>query len=328
MDIRVFFRTVRRSVYSSDFNRNIMVFLACLAMAGIAWLMMTLNDSYEQEISVVVRYVNVPRNAVLTSNESDTLRVNVRDKGFSLLSYLAGRERETVDIDFPHYAHANGMGVVSAADLSRKVAALLPASMKVTSVKPEKWTFYYNYGERKKVPVKWRGTVAPEKSFFIAQTHIEPDSVVVYASPQKLDSIHEVYTEQLDYVDVRDTLRVKARLRRQDGVKLLPGEVSLTFCPDVLTEGSISDIPVVGINMPEGKVLRTFPGKVSVKFVTGMKNYQALSKYGFLVVADYDQLKDNKQSQCQLKLTRVPSGVWRARLEVEEVDYLIEDKTP
>jgi hypothetical protein len=297
-----------------------------LLLSGIFWLMMTFNETYEKEIVLPVRYVNVPQSAVLTSGESDSIHVNISDKGFSLFAFIYSRDSHTIDIDFTKYALPDGIGSVPAIDLQHMIEQLLPTSAKITSLKTEKLVFYYNNGEKKKVPVRWRGHLKTDPHYFIAKTLIEPDSVTIFASREKLDSIHYVYTRELNYSDIHDTLIVTSELQRMQGVKIVPNRVKINIQTDVLTEETIDSIPVVGINMPKGKVLRTFPSRVSVKIVTGMKNYKAIMPSDILVVADYEQFKDETSDKCTLQVKKVPEGVSRATLNVKQVDYLIEEQ--
>jgi hypothetical protein len=318
-------RAIRNFLFSKT-NREFLIFLFFLLVAGLFWLMMTLNETFETEVKFYVRYVHVPQNVVLTSGDIDSVRVNVRDKGFSLFSFIHTQDPQPVDIDFNKYAGTNGTGYVSAIDLQRLFEHRLPASAKITSVKIERLVFYYNHGEQKKVPVRWRGHITPDPHYFLSKTIITPDSVTVFSSHEKLDSIDYVYTEELNYADFHDTLFVQSRLHGASGIKIVPQKVSITFLTDILTEERIDSIPVVGINMPEGKVLRTFPSRISVKIVTGMKNYRALTPADFVVVADYKQFADNKASKCPIQLKRIPEGISKAVLEVNQVDYLIEEK--
>lgn len=84
-------------------------------------------------------------------------------------------------------------------------------------------------------------------------------------------------------------------------------------------------IPVQGINLPKGKVLRTFPAKVSVKFITGVNVYRNLSADDFSVIVDYNELKNSTSEKCTLQLRQVPQGITHATLVTKQVDYLIED---
>lgn len=317
--------TIRDFLFSKT-NREFLIFLLFLLLSGIFWLMMTFNETYEKEIVLPVRYVNVPQSAVLTSGESDSIHVNISDKGFSLFAFIYSRDSHTIDIDFTKYALPDGIGSVPAIDLQHMIEQLLPTSAKITSLKTEKLVFYYNNGEKKKVPVRWRGHLKTDPHYFIAKTLIEPDSVTIFASREKLDSIHYVYTRELNYSDIHDTLIVTSELQRMQGVKIVPNRVKINIQTDVLTEETIDSIPVVGINMPKGKVLRTFPSRVSVKIVTGMKNYKAIMPSDILVVADYEHFKDETSDKCTLQVKKVPEGVSRATLNVKQVDYLIEEQ--
>ena len=308
-------------------NREFLIFLFFFAVAGIFWLMMSLNETYEQEVRIPVRYTNIAKNAVLTSPETDTIRATISDKGYVLLTYLYGDALHPIDIDFKTYSHANGSGSISASELSKMVSRQLAASSKLVNVKPEKLSFYYNYGEKKVVPVRWRGNVTPEALYYLAGVTYNPDSVTIYASRAKLDSIHEVYTESRHYSDFHDTLTINAQLAKLSGVKIVPQQVRISFITDVLTEESINDVPIVGINLPPGKVLRAFPAKVTVKFVSGVKTLRSLSPSDFLVVADYNEIiKNPSQTCCPISLQKVPEGVSRVTLIPTQVDYLLEEQ--
>lgn len=166
----------------------------------------------------------------------------------------------------------------------------------------------------------------PEYLYFISHVDYSPDSVDVYASKERLDSIHAVYTEILNYANFRDTLIVNSDLQKIQGVKTVPAKVRITFYTDVLTEESMSDIPILGIHMPPGKVLRTFPSKVTVNFVTGVSQYRRLTPNDFTVVVDYNEIRQHPSDKCNIYLKSVPHGISRATLSVNQVDYLIEEE--
>lgn len=316
-----------RDFLFSKANREFLVFVSFLLLSGVFWLIMTLNETYEQEVTFEVNYTNVPKNVVITSGEKDRVKAVISDKGFNLLNLIYGQTNPSVDVDFGKYALSDGTGTVASADIQHLMEQHLAAPAKVVSIKTEKLAFYYNFGEKKKVPVHWHGTVTPEQRYYVTETIIEPDSVVVFAARQKLDSIFSVSTVALSESNFRDTLVIEAVLRKMPGVKTVPDRVKMTFLTDVLTEEHIDNVPIVGINMPEGKVLRTFPASVTVRFVTGMKTYRSLSASDFQVVADYKQFSQSDASQCDITLSRFPEGVSRPALNVTQVDYLIEEQS-
>jgi len=287
---------------------------------------MTLNETYEQEFSIPVTVVGVPKNVVLTSEETDTIRMTIRDKGITLAAYMYGDMLKNVKINFKPYAHNNGTGIVTTSELQKIVYQHLVSSSKIISTKPDKLEFFYNYGANKRVPVRWTGRVIPEDLYFISRVKYYPDSVDVYASQALLDSISVVYSENLNYVNFRDTLVVNANLEKIKGVKMVPDHIKMEFFTDVLTEEKLDGIPVEGINMPPGKILRTFPMKVTVSFVTGVSVYRSLKPEDFTIVADYDEIAANPSEKCRIYIKKSPPGISRVHLNINEVDYLIEEQ--
>lgn len=309
------------------FNREFLIFLFFLALSGAFWLMLTLNENYEREVSVPVVITNVPRNAIITGTSVDTVRFTVRDKGYMIGAYVYGKTVRQITVDFAASSHADGTGRVSYAELVRKISALIYKSSKLVSVKPSSISFTYNYGQHKKLPVHILGSVRAAGSYYLSEAHFSPEVVSVYGSKHLLDSLSCVYTERLNISNITDTTRIEVGLRPIKGAKIVPSKVSLTLYPDVLIESPI-DVQITAVNMPDGKVLRTFPQHVTVIAVCGSSQVRHLKRKGsdkdFLVVADYNDIMRNPSDKCKLVLRRMPGYVKSARLETSAVDYLIE----
>ena len=304
------------------------MFIFFVGLSGIFWLSLTLNETYEKDFAVPVSIADIPKNAVLTSEEVDTIHVTIRDKGLLLVGYKYGDALRHLRLPFRNYTFNNGSGVVPASEIQKYIYRNLSSSSKITSIKPDKLEFFYSFGSKKQVPVRWSGRVIPEELYFISRVAYDPDTITIYASQEKLDSISMVYTEQLNYANFRDTLTVDCNLAKLKGVKTVPDHIRISFFTDVLTEERISNIPIVGINLPEGKVLRTFPAKTSVSFVAGVSIYRNLKPEDFTIIADYQEIKKNPMEKCHIYLKKVPNGISRARLETNMVDYLVESQEP
>ena len=93
----------------------------------------------------------------------------------------------------------------------------------------------------------------------------------------------------------------------------------------MLTEEAI-EVPITAINMPPGMVLRTFPSKVTVRFTIGASLFRTIKPNLFKVVVDYEELAANPSDKCTLQLRSVPRSVSKASLEIDRVDYLLEQQ--
>lgn len=307
------------------FDRKFLI-LFFLALSSIFWLMMTLNETYEQEIVVPVSLMNVPKNAVITTEVDSTLRVTVRDKGYTLVTYMYVERVRPIKINFATYANKNtGYGVVPAADLQKMVYQRLIGSSRIVSLNPDKVDFYFNYGLSKTVPVRMSGSVTPERSYYLARTRFWPERVTVYASKAILDSISHASTAPVRIVNFSDTVVREVKLAKIKGVKFVPSSVRMGLYPDILTEESV-EVPIRPVNVPEGKALRTFPSRVNVRFIVGASMFRDVKPEQFEAVVDYNEVASRSSDKCNVYLRTSPQNVRDARLVVQQVGYLIEQQ--
>lgn len=316
---------VRNFLFSSA-NREFLTFFFFLVLSTIFWLMTALNETYEREIGVPAYLVNTPKNVVVTSDMEDTVRVTVRDKGFALLAYTYGEGIRPINVNFQSaITRQSGYGVVSSQELMKMINQRFSGSSKIVQVKPDRLDFHYNYGLSRQVSVKMSGHVVPGKSFYLARTRFWPEKVTVYGSKQALDSLRFVKTVPINITNFNDTVLRTVALETIKGVKIVPNTVRIGLYPDILTEENI-EVPITAINMPEGKVLRTFPQRVTVNFIVGASMFRSISPEQFAVVVDYNEIIDHPSDKCSIHLRETPQGVRNARLKMTQVDYLIEEQ--
>lgn len=316
---------VRNFLFSSA-NREFLTFFFFLVLSTIFWLMTALNETYEREIGVPAYLVNIPKNVVVISDMEDTVRVTVRDKGFALLAYTYGEGIRPINVNFQSaITRQSGYGVVSSQELMKMINQRFSGSSKIVQVKPDRLDFYYNYGLSRQVSVKMSGHVVPGKSFYLARTRFWPEKVTVYGSKQALDSLRFVKTVPINITNFNDTVLRTVALETIKGVKIVPNTVRIGLYPDILTEENI-EVPITAINMPEGKVLRTFPQRVTVNFIVGASMFRSISPEQFAVVVDYNEIIDHPSDKCSIHLRETPQGVRNARLKMTQVDYLIEEQ--
>lgn len=314
-----------RDFMFSIVNKEFLIFLFFLALSGVFWLLTALNETYEKEYTFEVSLAGVPRNVVLTGDLEDTVRVTIKDKGFTLLAYSYSDMLHKLQFRFSQYSNERtGRGQIPIADAQKQIYQQLYGSSKVTSIKPDKLAFYFNYGISKKVPVRFEGSVKSAASYYLAQIKIIPESVKVYAIKETLDSITYMSTEDVMITNLTDTIERRVKLRHIKGVKIIPERVNVKFYPDILTEYEV-EVPINAVNVPAGKTLRTFPSRVKVKFTIGASMVRSLKEEDFRVEADYSELTTSQQSdKCQLHIKAAPHNISHPRLEFNRVDYLIE----
>ena len=316
------------------FNKEFLIFLFFLVLSGGFWLIMTLNETYEREFSVPLRLTEVPRNVVITSEPDSVVRFTVRDKGYMIAYYELDNTFRPIYADYKLYCDGRSRGDISVADLQRQIYLQLSKSSKIASIKGGKFSFSFNFGRHKKVPIRILGTVTPGNNYYLARVDFMPDSVEVYAVRNVLDSIQTVYTERLHITNFTDVKETTVDLRKFTNAKCIPSRVKMKLYPDVLTEESV-EVPIEAINIPENKVIRTFPSKIKVSFVVGAYRMRSMPKnaetkellpVGFRVVVNYEEIMKKHSEKCSVYVISSPNGVRNVRLAVNSVDYLIEQR--
>ncbi len=323
--LSLFLKTIRNSLLVL-INKEFLIFLYFLLLSGAFWLGLTLNETVEREIPMAVKLTNVPSNVIITTDITDTIIVTVRDKGFALLPYVYGDKLSPVALNFATYANKSiGRGFVPVTDIQKSVQQMLYASSKITQIKPERLDFFFNYGASRRVEIKLSGQVTASKNHYIANVRFWPEKVTVYANEAILDSIKAVYTEEVNFSNISDTLFQVVQLTPIRGAKIVPSSVHIGIYADILTEAFV-DVPITAVNMPKGKLLRTFPTKVRVHFTVGANMYRNVSPSMFRVIVDYNDIADAPSDKCRIRLVRMPSFVSLARPEIHQVDYLVEQQ--
>lgn len=315
-----------RNFLLSNRSREFLVFLFFVLVSFAFWLLQTLDDIYQTEFKVPIRLKNVPKEVVMTSELPEEVRVQVEDRGTVLLNYMLGRTFFPVTFDFSDYAEAGTHVHISSSELAKRISAQLNVSTKLLSIHPDTIDFIYTKGKARKLPVRLRGKVTPARQYYISHIGFHPDSVMVYAPDEVLDTLVAAYTQEVCIEDVCDTLSERVKLHRLKGVKFIPDYNDLSVYVDMYSEKTV-EVPVVGINFPAGKVLRTFPSKVKVTFQVGLKNFKSVTADDFFIGVSYEDIKKMKGDQLPLTVGKAPACVSHIRIQTSEVDYLIEQQT-
>ena len=306
-------------------SREFLIFLFFILVSFSFWLLQVLNDEYETELSIPIRMKQVPENVVLTSSLPSEMKVSVKDRGTVLVNYLLGQTFYPVTIDFEDYADRGNQVRFLSRSLDKRISSQFNQSTKLLSVKPDTLELIYTRAKAKKVPVRLRGEVKAERQFYISDIVYSPDSVMVYAPNEILDTITAAYTENLYLEQVADTTHRRVNLKPVKGARFTPSYNDVTFYVDIYSEKSV-EVPVMGINFPDDKTLRTFPSKVQVTFQVGLSQFKHVTEEGFKVVVDYHALEGNGDEKCKLHLLESPANVTHVRINPKEIDYIIEQK--
>lgn len=306
-------------------NKEFLIFLFFFFVSAAFWLLQSLNEVFEVRLKVPLKLEHVPSDVVITSDLPAELNVTVKDKGTVLVRYLYGMEMMPVRVDYRDYDQGGPGGRVSVllANVQKNIQAQLLSSTQIISLKPDTLEYFFSKGARKTVPVRLTGDVETSPEYYLQRVSFSPDSVEVLAPAAILDTIAEAATVPVYLAGLEADKKLTLGLRKIRGAKFIPERVDVNVKVDLYTEKTVS-VPIIGINFPGSKDLRTFPSKVNVTFRVGMSRFKDITEDDFVLAVTYEELLKVDSAKLKLHLKSMPPGVSNVRIEPSEVDYLIE----
>ncbi len=313
------------NVLTRLFNHDALTFLFFLAVAGIFWLLQTMNDSFDVEVMVPLHLDSIPENVMITTEPPSEVAATIRDRGSTLVRYWRHRELKPISLNFGKYDNGSVTARVQIpqSTIQRAIEEMLDGTSHVQSVRPDTIEFYYNRGLHYRLPVRVCGTVTTSPQSYLMGIETTPDSVDVYAPTAILDTMQAAYTKAVSLQDLTSSVTTRTQLVGIKGVRYEPREVELKAKVDFYTEKTV-EVPIIGLNFPADKALRTFPAKAKVTFRIGSAQFQQVNSENFVLAATYEELLQNVPTKYHLHLKSLPRGVSNVRISPQDVDYLIE----
>ena len=302
-------------------SREFFLFLFFIFVAAGFWLIQTLDNDYETDITIPVRLRDVPDDVVITSDPVSSVKVHVRDKGTLLFNYIMGKVFSPLNIDF--VAGEGSHVQIPSSSFSKMITSQLSSSTQVVSVTPDTLDYYYSTGQAKLVPVRFQGMATAGPRHYLSDTIFTPDSVHVYTPLALLDTIKAAYMEPQEFRGIDDTLRKEVHLKSARGAKIVPDVSTLTLAVDMYTEKTV-EVELHGINFPPDKQLRSFPSKVAITFQCGLRQYNDLTSDDFHIFVSYEDLMKLGNQKYSVRLRNIPKGATNIRFNPAQVDFLIE----
>lgn len=311
-----------KKLTSARANHEFLVFCVFLCISICFWFLQVFKENANASMEYEFRLVNVPKNIIITSQIPHSVSANVSGRGFAILEYIADMQKRSLEVDFSQFTCSDGLATLSSTTLKRIISKTLSSGVRLASTNPQSIDLFYSQGERKRVPVEFKGKLTAGSQYLVCGVFCQPDSVDVYAPLDKLDSIETAYTVATAYSNLEDTSVVSMPLQTQKGVKFVPDSVQVTICVDLFSEKTLT-LPIYCENIPQNKLLRTFPLNAKVTFHVSATRFNSISENDFSLVVDYNTIKSGAK-KCKLIMRDKPSDITHLRISPEYVEYVVE----
>jgi hypothetical protein len=288
------------------------------------WLLQNLQQEYEIELFIPVRYTNMPEEMVSMNSYPQEIAVKVRDKGNVLINYSWLHSFNPVEVNMSEI-RKEGSLLVTRRMIEASIARQLLSTTSLLGIEPQTITVEYAEIHNKEVPVQLDISVSLEPGYqFSGLMTIVPEKVHLYANNNALDTITSVKTVFSEIKNANQTREIKVRLQKITGVQMDPDEVTVTVPVEEFTEKRMM-LVVKCSDLPEKYTLRTFPSSVEVVCNVPISRFRDLDETDFEIQIPFRDFEANQSSgKLQLYLTKQPLWITHPVINPDMIEFIIE----
>ena len=307
-----------RQIVSKCIGRQTVVFLVFLVISSILWLIKSLNESIQRNLTCDVRIVNVPDSVTFISRVPSKIFLNVHGRGTQLIKYQLGGD-PILEIDFPKFSRGNLL-TLTENDLTSSLQSLLGSEIRIQRTDIDSLNLLFTTLPGKVVTVKPDCNVKPViTARLIGNPVMTPSTVKLYAPTKSKLNLTSVSTEPIDAKDIKESFTVRTRVIAPQGVRAIPDSVDVHFNIEQLAYRS-EEVPIMTINTPPNIKLIPNPPTVKVDYLVPASDPDA--RPDLTVVADFRSLRGSLASdKIAVRLMRPDDNVF---LATDSVYYLAE----
>lgn len=197
-------------------NKELPVFAFFLLLSFIFWYLNELSNDLQGTINYPVRYINPPKDRIITGELPDRLEMDLRGPGYSILKMKLSGSRAPVVIDFSRTASRRIPGTTTSyyivtAGLIQNFSKQMHADFDIIAIHPDTLFFGYDRIVTRKMPVipDLRVDLAPGNKAIIVP---DPDSVSVTGPSHVIDTMKGIPTRHRSFKRMDENFKSKIPL--------------------------------------------------------------------------------------------------------------------
>ncbi len=308
-------------------RKSAVIFLACLLLSGVFWVLLSLSEDFQEQITLKVKYINLPNNKVLINPLPSQVNVLVKAEGFKLLGIKTGFSNDQIEVDASSLKFTKqGDFFVSKWISSQHLNELNEngeSRITVLNIFPDTIPIEMDEKVSKVLKVQYSGKSSRfPKLKVIGEPKIFPDSVHVVGGKILLKNYKVVYVDSLELMNKEGLVEDRVKLKLPLGTSVEEGEmVKVKYWVEALKPRKL-DLVIRATNVPVGEELKLLPGSVELTFLATDTVFKNLSNTDFSVVADYRDLVFS-QDKIEIELKRFPEEIELPKISPAKVEYIL-----
>ncbi|MGB0404038.1 MAG: hypothetical protein ACPGEG_08075 [Salibacteraceae bacterium] len=279
-------------------GKDFSVFLICLIIASVFWLLNALTKTYSTVIEIPITYVNIPSDKILSRVLPGKTNAEIKGSGFRLLSVTLFNTPEPIVIDYQKGNLRKGFKRFESSfgpdELRNQVMNDIPSEVSLGTISLDSLKMVVEEKTLWTVPVAADVIMEIEYPFFInGIIEVEPNEIEVAGANSIVNALDSIRTIQLDMGVANKRLVKDLELSFPNGVESTINQVRVKIPIDEYTEGQM-EIPIKVTGLAKGQRLVLFPPSVKATYLVGLTQYENISEDDFLFEVDAKEITKGK----------------------------------
>lgn len=304
---------------------NTLIFIICLFIAALFWLLIKLSDDYSENIEFRVEYYNIPAKERLTEIIDSTLRIKVSTNGFNMLKFNNNDANKLiVDLNECELNETSkNTYFINTRGLQRQISENYSIPEENIQLLMQRLSFKLEKLKSKKIKVETNVGLEFASQFQLySDLQVYPNSITVYGPANIIDTLNTIFTQAKKIQAIDSDINELLSLVNPSPalLNLAVDKVKVTAKVEKFTELSL-EIPIDISKTPYK--LKVFPPQVKVFFKVAVSDFSKVSKNDFKVAPDFSSVNLLKVNKLHLLLKSSSPWVNSTRIQPNEVEFLI-----
>lgn len=311
-------------------SRRSVVFVLCLLLSSLFWLLTSLSKEYVDQIVIPVKYTNVPEGTLIENKPIEFVNAEVKGFGFDLVWHWLQFEDNAISIqanpDNLKSLVKNGDEIhyVLTESKTGKLNKLDDEEIEVLKIEPDTLFLKFQPIHTKVVPVKLDISYSFVRQFGIdGEVITEPDSIRISGLESLVQEIGFVSTEMIEWSDLDESVSEEVELVVADDTRLVSfdrNSVQVTLNVQEFTEGTVT-VPL-SVNTDVNEVINLYPNKVEIKYLVSLADFDKITSDMFEARVTLKP-ESKEQKLLFVEITKYPLNIRQPRANPAKVEYIL-----
>lgn len=289
----------------------------------VYWGLTKFSKDYTTEVTANIKYTDLPKTALLTTDNAKEISFDLTATGFQLLYYKMKQPEVALPIA-AHYKSGDSIIVLSAEVIRPYVVKSLDNNSTVSNLSLNSISVFLDGIVQKKVPVIALATLDFKEGYqALDSLMVKPDSVLLSGPSHTLDTIVSIETIPFEIENIERSIsqNMSLQLPKQEKVRAATTNVKVMLEVDEFSQQTLS-IPIRLINRPPNENIKLIPTRTEISFSVSINDFNQISAADFELVCDYS-LRNTKEDFMVAELRKVPKNVRNIEIANKKIDYLV-----